>query len=140
MKFPVHVGIHMEPSPHGVRSYYKERVFCDSNRMTEILLFIRTARLLLFGKTWLITSEREVKNRSQPRRTSTRSRMEAPYDNTAQTTVRDLSLPERPPLWSSGQRSWLQIQSSRVRFPALPDFLTSSCGPGTESTQPHQDN
>jgi hypothetical protein len=25
-------------------------------------------------------------------------------------------------LWSSGQRSWLQIQRSRVRFPALPDF------------------
>jgi hypothetical protein len=28
-----------------------------------------------------------------------------------------------PPLWSSGQSSWLQIQTSRVRFPALPDFL-----------------
>jgi hypothetical protein len=26
-------------------------------------------------------------------------------------------------LWSSGQSSWLQIQRSRVRFPALPDFL-----------------
>jgi hypothetical protein len=25
----------------------------------------------------------------------------------------------RPPLWSSGQSSWLQIQRSRVRFPAL---------------------
>jgi hypothetical protein len=34
-----------------------------------------------------------------------------------------------PPLWSSGQSSWLQIQRSRVRFPALPDFLRSSgCG------------
>jgi hypothetical protein len=29
----------------------------------------------------------------------------------------------RPPLWSSGQSSWLQIQRSRFRFPALPDFL-----------------
>ena len=29
---------------------------------------------------------------------------------------------KRPPLWSSGQSFWLQIQRSRVRFPALPDF------------------
>ena len=28
----------------------------------------------------------------------------------------------RPPLWSSGQSFWLQIQRSRVRFPALPGF------------------
>ena len=27
-----------------------------------------------------------------------------------------------PPLWSSGQSFWLQIQRSRVWFPALPDF------------------
>ena len=25
-------------------------------------------------------------------------------------------------LWSSAQSFWLQIQRSRVRFPALPDF------------------
>jgi hypothetical protein len=31
-----------------------------------------------------------------------------------------------PPLWSSGQNSWLQIQRSRIRFPRLPDFLRSS--------------
>jgi hypothetical protein len=30
------------------------------------------------------------------------------------------------PLWSGGQSSWLQIQRSRVRFPALPDCLRSS--------------
>jgi hypothetical protein len=35
-----------------------------------------------------------------------------------------------PPLWSRGQSSWLQIQKSRVRFPALPDFLRSN-GSGT---------
>ena len=35
-----------------------------------------------------------------------------------------------PPLWSSGQSFWLQIQRFRVRFPALPDFLSSS-GSGT---------
>jgi hypothetical protein len=43
------------------------------------------------------------------------------------------------PLWSSGQSSWLQIQGSRFRFPALPDFLRNS-GSGTGSTQPRQDN
>jgi hypothetical protein len=32
----------------------------------------------------------------------------------------------RPPLWSSGQTSWLKIQRYRVRFPALPNFLSSS--------------
>ena len=45
----------------------------------------------------------------------------------------------RPPLWSSGQSFWLQIQRSRVRFPALPDFLNSS-GSGTGSTQPREVN
>jgi hypothetical protein len=35
-----------------------------------------------------------------------------------------------PPLWSTGQSSRLQIQRSRVRFPALPDFLRIS-GSGT---------
>ena len=44
-----------------------------------------------------------------------------------------------PPLWSSGQRFWLQIQRSRVRFPALPDFLSSSVS-GTGSTQPREVN
>jgi hypothetical protein len=45
----------------------------------------------------------------------------------------------RPPLWSSGHSSWLQILRSRVRFQALPDFLRSS-GSGTGSTQPREDN
>jgi hypothetical protein len=45
----------------------------------------------------------------------------------------------RPPLWSSGPSSWLQIQRSRVRFPALRDSLRSS-GCGTGSTQPREDN
>ena len=44
-----------------------------------------------------------------------------------------------PPLWSSGQSFWLQIQRSRVLFPALPDFLSSS-GSGTGSTQPREVN
>jgi hypothetical protein len=44
-----------------------------------------------------------------------------------------------PPLRSSGQSFWLQIQRSRVRFPALPDFLSSS-GSGTGSTQPREVN
>jgi hypothetical protein len=33
-------------------------------------------------------------------------------------------------MWSSGHSSWLQIQRSRVRFPAITDFLISS-GSGT---------
>jgi len=41
------------------------------------------------------------------------------------------------PLWSSGQSFWLQIQRSRVRSPALPDFLSGS-GSGTGSTQPRE--
>jgi hypothetical protein len=44
-----------------------------------------------------------------------------------------------PPLWSSGQSFWLQIQGSRVWSPALPDFLSSS-GSGTGSTQPREVN
>ena len=39
--------------------------------------------------------------------------------------------------WSSGQSFWLQIQRSRVRSLALPDFLSSS-GSGTGSTQPRE--
>jgi len=42
-----------------------------------------------------------------------------------------------PPMWSSGQSFWLQIQRSRVRSPALPDFLSGS-GSGTGSTQPRE--
>ena len=45
----------------------------------------------------------------------------------------------RPPLLSSGQSFWLQIQRSLVRLPALPDFLSSS-GSGTGSTQPREVN
>ena len=45
----------------------------------------------------------------------------------------------RPPLWSSGQSFCLQIQRSRVRFPVLPDFLSTS-GSGTGSTQPREVN
>ena len=40
---------------------------------------------------------------------------------------------------SSGQSFWLQVERSRVRFPALPDFLSSS-GSGTGSTQPREVN
>jgi hypothetical protein len=47
--------------------------------------------------------------------------------------------PIEPPLWSSGQSSWLQIQRSRVRFSALLDILSSS-GSGTGSTQPREEN
>jgi hypothetical protein len=49
------------------------------------------------------------------------------------------SIPFGPPLSSSGQSSWLQIQRFRVRFPSLPDFLRHS-GSGTVSIQPREDN
>jgi hypothetical protein len=45
----------------------------------------------------------------------------------------------RPPLWSSAQSFWLQIQRSLIRFPALPDFLRSMWS-GTGSTQPRENN
>jgi len=45
----------------------------------------------------------------------------------------------RPPLWSSGQSFWLQIQRSQVRSPALPDFLSKS-GSGTGSNKPREVN
>jgi hypothetical protein len=44
----------------------------------------------------------------------------------------------RPPLWSSGQRSWLQILRSRARFPALLDFLSSNVSERW-STEPQED-
>jgi hypothetical protein len=44
-----------------------------------------------------------------------------------------------PPLWSSSQSSWLQVQRTRVRFPALPYFLRSS-GYRTGTTQPREYN
>jgi hypothetical protein len=33
-----------------------------------------------------------------------------------------LTCVKRPPVWSIGQGFWLQVQRSRVRFPALSDF------------------
>jgi hypothetical protein len=48
-------------------------------------------------------------------------------------------LSDRPPLWSSGESSWLQIQRSPVRFPALPDFLRSNAS-GTGSARPCEYN
>jgi hypothetical protein len=50
-----------------------------------------------------------------------------------------LTLDDGPPLWCSGQSSWLQIQRSRFWFPALPDFLKNS-GSGTGYIQPREDN
>jgi hypothetical protein len=43
-----------------------------------------------------------------------------------------------PPLWSSGQSSWLQIPEARVQFPALPEKKSSESGTG--STQLHEYN
>jgi hypothetical protein len=67
-------------------------------------------------------------------------------NNTLMVSVTEISLPvisvslliKGPLLWSSGQSFWLQIQRSLVRFPALPDFLSSGSGMG--STQPREYN
>ena len=61
------------------------------------------------------------------------------WDSKLEDKIFQLALLHRTPLWSSGQSFWLQIQRSRVRFPALPDFLSSS-GSGTGSTQPREVN
>ena len=53
--------------------------------------------------------------------------------------ILNLQLIYGPPLWSSGQSFWLQIQRSWVRFPALPNFLSSSKSE-TGSTQPREVN
>jgi hypothetical protein len=45
----------------------------------------------------------------------------------------------RPPVWSSSQSTWLQIQRSQVRFQALPDFLRSR-GYRTGSIYPREYN
>jgi hypothetical protein len=44
-----------------------------------------------------------------------------------------------PPLWSSGPEFLVTDPEVRVRFPALPDFLTSS-GSGTGLIQPREYN
>jgi hypothetical protein len=57
------------------------------------------------------------------------------------------SLPKsnvRPPLWSSGQSSWLQIRRPGFDSRALPDFLgkkmNTSSRSGTGCTQPREYN
>jgi hypothetical protein len=49
-----------------------------------------------------------------------------------------MSVVDGPLLWYSGQSSWILTQRPRVRFQALPDFLSSS-GSGVGSTQPGED-
>jgi hypothetical protein len=44
-----------------------------------------------------------------------------------------------PPVWCSGQSSWLQVQRSRVWFPALAEFPRRSDS-GMGSTQPREYN
>jgi hypothetical protein len=77
---------------------------------------------------------RFLTNRPQRRSTAVTNRPSVPtpgdYDN-AETGG--------PPVWSSGQSFWLQIQRYRVRFPALPNFLRNR-GSGTGSTQPRENN
>ena len=62
-----------------------------------------------------------------------------PTTGQASTSDKYLLVIPAAPLWSSGQSFWLQIQRSRVRFPALQDFLCGS-GSGTGCTQPREVN
>jgi hypothetical protein len=48
-----------------------------------------------------------------------------PYAGYKNNNINDYYL-TGPPLWSSGQGSWLLTQRLWVRFPALPVFLSSS--------------
>jgi len=66
-------------------------------------------------------------------------RLKGRYTNHYDETELTICSGGRPPLWSSGRSFWLQIQRSRVRSPALPDFLSSS-GSGTGFTQPREVN
>jgi hypothetical protein len=45
-----------------------------------------------------------------------------------------------PPLWSSGQSSWLQIQRSRFDSRRYQIFFLRSSGSRTGSTQPRDNN
>jgi hypothetical protein len=56
------------------------------------------------------------------------------YVPSAVTLLGDDDMDIRSYFGSSGQTSWLQTQRPRVRFPRLPDFLSSS-GSGMGSTQ-----
>jgi hypothetical protein len=74
------------------------------------------------------------------RETVTGSETAEPLLTPSTTDIYDVFGSYGPPLWCSGQSSWLQIQMSgvRVRIPALPDFLRST-GSGTGSTtQPRE--
>jgi hypothetical protein len=67
-----------------------------------------------------------------------------PYLKTTSLEVRDpvyyfVAFVFRMSLWSSGKSSWLQIERSRVLFPALPDLLRNS-GSRTASTHTRDDN
>jgi hypothetical protein len=69
------------------------------------------------------------------RRENLKSYVNLLSENSSANIMTEEVCPTWPPLWSSGQTSWLQIQRSQVRFPALSDFLSSS-GSGTAPTQP----
>jgi hypothetical protein len=89
--------------------------------------------------TW--TYDKEIKSRfpqnagtfcelpaTGPRRTALVHRFSRETNRVIQTGRKDLytvHLKHRQPLWSSGQSSWLRTQRSRVRFPALPNFLSA---------------
>jgi hypothetical protein len=55
------------------------------------------------------------------------------WEDNIKMDFREVRWDDGPPLWSSGQSFWLQIERSRVRLLSLPDFLRSR-GSQTGST------
>jgi hypothetical protein len=49
------------------------------------------------------------------------------FDDNGNETIFCISI-HGPPLWSSSESAWLQIQSCRVRFPAVPESNSSGFG------------
>ena len=95
---------------------------------TSVLMNIKWTDKITNGELWRNTEQKPVEIQIKRRKW-----------NWIGHTLRKEAGAIGPPLWSSGQSFWLQIQRSRVRFPALLDFLSSS-GSGTGSTQHREVN
>jgi hypothetical protein len=101
------------------------------------------ATFMVTRKVWLIILTGELRDLTDSQKTSDLGLISQirlyHFSSLTLHRVCNRAYPVRPPLWSSGQSSWLQIQRSGVRIPEIPDFLRSS-GSGTVSTEPLEYN
>jgi hypothetical protein len=107
---------------------------CNSQLRKELNLHYRLSKFSSSSEgllKWIITAEQTPREVRRP--------FSVGYWSSFQWHILKRDDIQMPPLWSNGQSFWLQIQRSRFRLPALPDFMRSS-GPGTGSTQPREDN